>query len=51
MFCEAVARMIVRDHPDIATVERVERTGDLFRTALASPQRLSTAIRALEKFL
>jgi bifunctional non-homologous end joining protein LigD len=113
MFCEAVARMIVRDHPDIATVERVvgrrggrvyvdylqnrreqtvvppyvvrpveaasvsmplqwdelegelhlsdftlvtapervERTGDLFRTALASPQRLSTAISALEKYL
>jgi len=109
MFCEAVARLVVRDHADIATVERViarregrvyidflqnrreqtvvppyvarpveaasvsmplawdeleeelhvsdftimnapsrvERTGDLFRTALANPQDLAPAIEAL----
>ncbi len=113
MFCEAIARLVVRDHPDIATVERVvepaggrvyvdflqnrreqtvvppyvvrpveaasvsmplawdelegelrvadftlanaaarvERTGDLFRTALAQPQDLTLGIRALEKHL
>ncbi len=113
MFCEAVARIIVRDHGDISTVERVvsrregkvyldflqnrreqtivppyvvrpveaasvsmplawdelesefrvqdftlvnapqrvERTGDLFRTALTRPQDLAQAIQALEKSL
>jgi len=113
MFCEAVARLVVRDHADIATVERVvsrregrvyvdflqnrreqtivppyvvrpveaasvsmplawdeletelsvsdftlmnapariERTGDLFRTALTAPQDLGPAIEALGKYL
>jgi bifunctional non-homologous end joining protein LigD len=113
MFCEAVARIIVRDHGDISTVERVvsrregrvyldflqnrreqtivppyvvrpveaasvsmplawdelesefrvqdftlvnapqriERTGDLFRTALTRPQDLAQAIQSLEKSL
>ncbi len=113
MFCEAVARLLVRDNPDLATVERVvsrregrvyvdflqnrreqtvvppyvvrpveaasvsmplewdeleeefriadftlmtaprrlERTGDLFRTALSRPQDLAPAIQALEKML
>jgi bifunctional non-homologous end joining protein LigD len=113
MFCEAVARLLVRDHPDLATVERavsrregrvyvdflqnrreqtvvppyvvrpveaasvsmplewdvleedfriedfnlvsaprrLERTGDLFRTALSRPQDLAPAIQALEKML
>ncbi len=113
MFCEAVARLVVRDHPDLATVERVvsrregrvyidflqnrreqtvvppyvvrpveaasvsmplawdelegefqiadftlktaprriERTGDLFRTALSHPQDLAPAIDALGKYL
>jgi len=113
MFCEAVARLVVRDHSDIATVERVvsrregrvyvdflqnrreqtivppyvvrpveaasvsmplawdeleeelavsdftlmnapqrlERTGDLFRTALTNPQDLAPAIEALERQL
>ena len=113
MFCEAVARLIVRDYADLATVERViarregrvyvdflqnrreqtvvppyvarpveaasvsmplawdeledelhvadftimnapsriERTGDLFRTALGNPQDLSPAIEALAKHL
>jgi bifunctional non-homologous end joining protein LigD len=113
MFCEAVARLLVRDHPELATVERVvsrregrvyidflqnrreqtvvppyvvrpveaasvsmplewdeleeefriedfnlvsaprrlERTGDLFRTALSRPQDLAPAIQALEKML
>ncbi|HVP18119.1 MAG TPA: non-homologous end-joining DNA ligase [Spirochaetia bacterium] len=113
MFCEAVARIIVRDHGDIATVERivsrregrvyldflqnrreqtivppyvvrpveaasvsmplawdeletefsvqdftlvnapqrVERTGDLFRTALTRPQDLAQAIQSLGKSL
>jgi len=113
MFCEAVARLLVRDHPELATVERVvnrregrvyvdflqnrreqtvvppyvvrpveaasvstplewdeleeqfriedftlmtaprrlERTGDLFRTALSRPQDLAPAIQALERML
>ncbi len=113
MFCEAVARLVVRDHGDIATVERVvsrregrvyvdflqnrreqtivppyvvrpveaasvsmplawdelegelaisdftllnapqrvERTGDLFRTALTNPQDLAPAIEALGRQL
>jgi len=113
MFCEAVARLVVRDHADIATVERViarregrvyidflqnrreqtvvppyvarpveaasvsmplawdeleeelhvsdftimnapsriERTGDLFRTALGNPQDLAPAIEALGRHL
>ncbi|HET6452470.1 MAG TPA: non-homologous end-joining DNA ligase, partial [Spirochaetia bacterium] len=113
MFCEAIARLVVRDHGDIATVERVvsrragkvyidflqnrreqtivppyvvrpveaasvsmplawdelegelrvsdftlmnapsriERNGDLFRTALSSPQELASAIHALGKYL
>jgi len=113
MFCEAIARLVVRDHGDIATVERVvsrragkvyvdflqnrreqtivppyvvrpveaasvsmplawdelegplhvsdftlmnapsriERTGDLFRTALTDPQDLAPAIDALGKYL
>jgi bifunctional non-homologous end joining protein LigD len=113
MFCEAVARLIVRDNGDIATVERVvsqrrgkvyidflqnrreqtivppyvvrpveaasvsmplawdelegefrledftlvtaparvERTGDLFRTALSAPQDLAPAIEGLAKYL
>ncbi len=113
MFCEALARVIVREHPDLATVDRavsrragrvyidflqnrreqtvvppyvvrpveaasvsmplswdelegdlqisdftiltaparVERTGDLFRTALRQPQDLSKAIRALGRQL
>jgi len=113
MFCEAIARLVVRDHGDLATVERVvsqrggrvyidflqnrreqtvvppyvvrpveaasvsmplawdelegelhvedftlanapariERTGDLFRTALDSPQDLGIGIEALEKQL
>jgi len=113
MFCEAVARLVVRDHGDIATVERavsrregrvyvdflqnrreqtivppyvvrpveaasvsmplawdelegelavsdftlmnapqrVERNGDLFRTALTDPQDLAAAIEALGKYL
>ncbi len=113
MFCEAVARIVVRDHGDIATVERVvsrragkvyvdflqnrreqtivppyvvrpveaasvsmplawdelegelhvsdftlmnapsriERTGDLFRTALTNPQDLASAVEALGKYL
>ncbi|HET6484888.1 MAG TPA: non-homologous end-joining DNA ligase [Spirochaetia bacterium] len=113
MFCEAIARLVVRDHPDLATVERVvsrregrvyidflqnrreqtvvppyvvrpveaasvsmplawdelegefriadftlmnaprriERTGDLFRTALSRPQDLAPAIDALGKYL
>ncbi len=113
MFCEAVARLVVRDHGDIATVERVvnrragkvyvdflqnrreqtivppyvvrpveaasvsmplawdelegelhvsdftlvnapsriERAGDLFRTALTRPQDLAPAIHALGKYL
>ena len=113
MFCEAIARIVVRDHGDIATVERVvgrragrvyidflqnrreqtvvppyvvrpveaasvsmplawdelegelhiadftlanaaarvERVGDLFRTARANPQDLGRGIKALEKHL
>ena len=113
MFSEAVARLVVRDHADIATVERVvsrregrvyvdflqnrreqtivppyvvrpveaasvsmplawdeletelsvadftllnapariEKTGDLFRTALTAPQDLGPAIEALGKYL
>jgi bifunctional non-homologous end joining protein LigD len=113
MFCEAVARLVVRDHADIATVERVvarrdgrvyvdflqnrreqtvvppyvvrpveaasvsmplawdelegdlhvgdftlatalpriERAGDLFRTALNAPQSLAPAIEALGTYL
>ena len=113
MFCEAIARLVVREHPDIATVDRavssrggrvyvdflqnrreqtivppyvvrpveaatvsmplmwdelegdlkitdftivtaparVERTGDLFRTALRQPQDLTNAIRALSRQL
>jgi bifunctional non-homologous end joining protein LigD len=113
MFCEAFARLVVRDHGDIATVERVvsrrggkvyvdflqnrreqtvvppyvvrpveaasvsmplawddleeefrvsdftlmsapqriERTGDLFRTALTNPQDLGPAIESLGRFL
>jgi bifunctional non-homologous end joining protein LigD len=113
MFCEAVARLVVREHPDVATVERavsrregrvyvdflqnrreqtivppyvvrpveaasvsmplawdeleeefaisdftlktgparVERNGDMFRTALSSPQDLAPAIEALGKYL
>jgi bifunctional non-homologous end joining protein LigD len=113
MFCEAMARLVVRDHGDIATVERVvsrragkvyvdflqnrreqtvvppyvvrpveagsvsmplawdeletefrvgdftlmngpqriERNGDLFRTALSRPQDLARAIDALGRFL
>ena len=113
MFCEAVARVIVREHPDIATVDRavsrragkvyvdflqnrreqtvvppyvirpveaasvsmplawdelegdlaisdftlltaparVEKIGDLFRTALRQPQELTKAIRALSRQL
>ncbi|HTP59096.1 MAG TPA: non-homologous end-joining DNA ligase, partial [Spirochaetia bacterium] len=113
MFCEAVARLVVREHSDIATVERavsrregrvyvdflqnrreqtivppyvvrpveaasvsmplawdeleeefaiadftlksaparIERTGDLFRTALTRPQDLAPAIEALGKYL
>jgi bifunctional non-homologous end joining protein LigD len=113
MFCEAIARMVVRDHADIATVERsvsqragrvyidflqnrreqtvvppyvvrpveaasvsmplawdelegdlhvadftlrnaagrIERTGDLFRTALGSPQDLAAGIAAMEDHL
>ncbi len=113
MFCEAIARLVVRDHGDIATVERVvsrrggkvyvdflqnrreqtvvppyvvrpveagsvsmplawdeletefrvsdftlmngpqriERNGDLFRTALTRPQDLAAAIQALGRFL
>jgi bifunctional non-homologous end joining protein LigD len=113
MFCEAVARLVVREHGDIATVERavsrregrvyvdflqnrreqtivppyvvrpveaasvsmplawdelegefvlsdftlksapsrIERTGDLFRTALTGPQDLAPAIEALGKYL
>jgi bifunctional non-homologous end joining protein LigD len=113
MFCEAIARLVVRDHGDLATVERVvsqrggkvyidflqnrreqtvvppyvvrpveaasvsmplawdelegelrvedftmanapariERNGDLFRTARDSPQDLGIAIEALEKLL
>jgi bifunctional non-homologous end joining protein LigD len=113
MFCEAVARLVVRDHGDIATVERVmsrrggrvyvdflqnrreqtivppyvarpveaasvsmplawdelegeltisdftlltaparvEKIGDLFRTALRQPQDLTKAIRALSRQL
>ena len=111
MFCEAIARLVVREHADIATVDRVvskrggrvyvdflqnrreqtvvpayvvrpveaasvsmplawdelegelrisdftiatapsrvERTGDLFRTALRQPQDLANAIRALSR--
>jgi hypothetical protein len=30
---------------------RLERTGDLFRTALSRPQDLAPAIQALEKML
>ena len=113
MFCEAVARLVVREHADIATVERavsrregrvyvdflqnrreqtivppyvvrpveaasvsmplawdelegefalsdftlksapsrIERTGELFRTALTGPQDLAPAIEALGKYL
>ena len=113
MFCEAIARLVVRDHGDIATVERVvsrragkvyldflqnrreqtvvppyvvrpveagsvsmplawdeleqefrvsdftlmngprriDRNGDLFRTALTRPQDLARAIQALGRFL
>ncbi len=113
MFCEAVARLVVREHPDIATVERavsrregrvyvdflqnrreqtivppyvvrpveaasvsmplawdeleeefavsdftlksgparIERNGDMFRTALSAPQDLAPAIEALGKYL
>jgi bifunctional non-homologous end joining protein LigD len=113
MFCEAVARLLVRDHPELATVERVvsrregrvyidflqnrreqtvvppyvvrpveaasvsmplewdeleqefriedfnlttaprrlERAGDLFRTALERPQDLAPAIEALGRML
>jgi bifunctional non-homologous end joining protein LigD len=113
MFCEAVARLLVRDHPELATVERVvsrregrvyvdflqnrreqtvvppyvvrpveaasvstplewdeletefrledftlltvprrlERVGDLFRTALSRPQDLAPAIQALGRML
>jgi bifunctional non-homologous end joining protein LigD len=113
MFCEAVARLVAREHPDIATVERsvsrregrvyidylqnrreqtivppyvvrpveaasvsmplgwdeletdfalsdftlktapprIDRTGDLFRTALMSPQDLAPAIHTLGKYL
>jgi len=113
MFCEAVARLVVRDHADIATVERavsrregrvyvdflqnrreqtivppyvvrpveaasvsmplawdeletefavadftlvnaparIEKTGDLFRTALSAPQDLGPAIQTLGKYL
>jgi bifunctional non-homologous end joining protein LigD len=113
MFCEALARLVVREHPDLATVDRavsrrggkvyvdfmqnrreqtivppyvarpveaasvsmpllwdelegelkisdftianaparVERTGDLFRTALRQPQDLTKAIRALSRQL
>jgi bifunctional non-homologous end joining protein LigD len=113
MFCEALARLVVREHSDIATVDRavsrrggrvyvdfmqnrreqtivppyvprpveaasvsmplqwdelegelkisdftianaparVERTGDLFRTALRQPQDLAKAIRALSRQL
>ena len=113
MFCEALARVVVREHPDLATVDRavsrragrvyidflqnrreqtvvppyvvrpveaasvsmplswdelegdlrindftiltaparIERTGDLFRTALRQPQDLTKAIRALSRQL
>jgi bifunctional non-homologous end joining protein LigD len=113
MFCEAVARLLVRDHPQLATVQRavgrregrvyidflqnrreqtivppyvvrpveaasvsmplewdelegrfriedfnlstaprrLERTGDLFRTALSRPQNLAPAIEALGRML
>jgi len=113
MFCEAVARLLVRDHPELATVERavsrregrvyvdflqnrreqtvvppyvvrpveaasvsmplewdeleedfrladftlltaparLERVGDLFRTALSRPQDLAPAIEALGRML
>jgi DNA primase len=41
----------VQDFTLVNAPQRIERTGDLFRTALTRPQDLAQAIQSLEKSL
>jgi bifunctional non-homologous end joining protein LigD len=74
MFCEAVARLVVRpveaasvsmpllwdeleedfrieDFTIVTAPGRIEKVGDIFRTALSQPHDLAPAIEAMEKYL